>query len=149
MQPRKEKQLRKKTKKHEPKREQAYEKTDNEMGEVATEQVATCALFVWLISHQPTVLFSQNKPATSNQPAVLFSQDKPAPAISHQPNEQAIGLIIFARRKANEVEPKSANPEKLRFLTKMGKETTQNVLQSNYDSTIPKSFQKINRGGLP
>jgi hypothetical protein len=61
MQPRKEKQLKKKTKKHEPKREQAYEKTDNEMG----------------------------------------------------------------------------------------KETTQTVLQSNYDSTIPKSFQKINRGGLP
>jgi hypothetical protein len=26
------------------------------------------ALFAWLISHQPTVLFSQNKPATSNQP---------------------------------------------------------------------------------
>jgi hypothetical protein len=47
------------------------------------------ALFVWLISHQPTVLFSQNKPAISNQPTVLFSQNKPAPAISHQPNEQA------------------------------------------------------------
>jgi hypothetical protein len=26
-------------------------------------------LFVWLISNQPTVLFSQNKPATNNQPA--------------------------------------------------------------------------------
>jgi hypothetical protein len=48
------------------------------------------ALFVWLISHQPAVLFSQNKSAISNQPAVLFSQHKPAPAISHQPNEQAI-----------------------------------------------------------
>jgi hypothetical protein len=47
-------------------------------------------LFVWLISHQPTVLFSQNKPAISNQPTVLFSQNKPAPAISHQPNEQAV-----------------------------------------------------------
>jgi hypothetical protein len=46
-------------------------------------------LFAWLISHQPAVLFSHNKPATSNQPAVLFSQNKPAPAISHQPNEQA------------------------------------------------------------
>jgi hypothetical protein len=45
-------------------------------------------LFVWLISHQPAVLFSQNKPATSNQSTVLFSQNKPAPAISHQPNEQ-------------------------------------------------------------
>jgi hypothetical protein len=36
-------------------------------------------------SHQPTVLFSQNKPATSNQPAVLFSHNKSAPVISHQP----------------------------------------------------------------
>jgi hypothetical protein len=47
------------------------------------------SLFAWLISHQPTILFSQNKPATSNQTAVLFSQNKPAPAISHQPNKQA------------------------------------------------------------
>jgi hypothetical protein len=50
----------------------------------------TIALFVWLISHQPAVLFSQNKSATNNQPAVLFSQNKSAPAISHQPNEQAV-----------------------------------------------------------
>jgi hypothetical protein len=49
------------------------------------------ALFVWLISHQSTVLFSQNKPATGNQPTVLFSQNKPASAINHQPNEQAGG----------------------------------------------------------
>jgi hypothetical protein len=48
-------------------------------------------LFAWLISHQPAVLFSHNKSATSNQPAVLFSQNKPAPAISHQPTEQAVG----------------------------------------------------------
>jgi hypothetical protein len=48
------------------------------------------SLFAWLISHQPTILFSQNKPATRNQAAVLFSQNKPAPAISHQPNEQAV-----------------------------------------------------------
>jgi hypothetical protein len=47
-------------------------------------------LFAWLISHQPAVLFSHNKPATSNQPAVLFSQNKPAPAIRHQPTEQAV-----------------------------------------------------------
>jgi hypothetical protein len=46
-------------------------------------------LFAWLISHQPAVLFSHNKPATSNQPAVLFSQNKPAPDISPQPTEQA------------------------------------------------------------
>jgi hypothetical protein len=47
-------------------------------------------LFVWLISHRPTVLFSQNKSAISNQPTVLFSQNKPAPAISHQPTEHAV-----------------------------------------------------------
>jgi hypothetical protein len=47
------------------------------------------SLFVWLISHQPSVLFSQNKSAISNQPTVLFSQNKTTPAISHQPNEQA------------------------------------------------------------
>jgi hypothetical protein len=47
------------------------------------------ALFAWLISHQPAVLFSHNKSATSNQPVVLFSQNKSAPAISHQPTEQA------------------------------------------------------------
>jgi hypothetical protein len=50
------------------------------------------ALFVWLISHQPAVLFFQNKPATSNQPTILFSQNKSAPAISHQTNEQAASL---------------------------------------------------------
>jgi hypothetical protein len=43
----------------------------------------------WLISHQPVVLFSQNKSATNNQTTVLFSQNKLARAISHQPNEQA------------------------------------------------------------
>jgi hypothetical protein len=52
--------------------------------------LGTYALFVWLISHQPAVIFSQIKPATSNQPAVLFSQNKSASAISHQPNEQAV-----------------------------------------------------------
>jgi hypothetical protein len=53
------------------------------------------ALFVWLISHQPAVLFSQNKPATNSQPAVLFTQNKSAPAISHQPNEHADNLDLF------------------------------------------------------
>jgi hypothetical protein len=46
-------------------------------------------MFVWFISHQPAVLFSQNKSATSNQPTVFFSQNKSAPAISHQPNESS------------------------------------------------------------
>jgi hypothetical protein len=49
------------------------------------------ALLAWLISHQPAVLFSHNKPATSNQPAVLFSQNKSAPVMSRQPTEQAAG----------------------------------------------------------
>jgi hypothetical protein len=54
-----------------------------------TVKLDVTSLFVRLISHQPAVLFSRDKPATSNQPAVLFSQNKSAPAISHQPNEQA------------------------------------------------------------
>jgi hypothetical protein len=57
------------------------------------------SLFAWLISHQPAVLFSHNKPATSNQPAVLFSQNKPAPAISHQPTEQADYLLIHSHNR--------------------------------------------------
>jgi hypothetical protein len=57
------------------------------------------ALFAWLISHQPAVLFSQNKSATSNQPTVLFSQNKPAPAISHQPNEQAVYILVVLCKK--------------------------------------------------
>jgi hypothetical protein len=57
---------------------------------------ANVALFAWLISHQPAVLLSHNKPATSNQPAVLFSQNKPAPAISHQPTEQAVTIEDLA-----------------------------------------------------
>jgi hypothetical protein len=64
------------------------------------------SLFAWLISHQPTVFFSRNKPATSNQPAVLFSQKRPAPAISHQPTEQAgwinpglVGPVRFWRAR--------------------------------------------------
>jgi hypothetical protein len=32
---------------------------------------------------------------TSNQPTVLFSQNKPAPAISHQPNEQTVARVTF------------------------------------------------------
>jgi hypothetical protein len=56
----------------------------------------TGGLFAWLISHQPAVLFSQNKPATSNQPKVLFSRNKSAPAISHRPNEHAVGAVCGA-----------------------------------------------------
>jgi hypothetical protein len=67
-----------------------YERQDLSYLEEFFEDEEINVLFAWLISHQPAVLFSQNKPATSNQPAVLFSQNKPTPAISHQPNEQAV-----------------------------------------------------------
>jgi hypothetical protein len=62
---------------------------------------ATCSLFVRLISHQPAVLFSQNKPTTSNQLAVLFSQNKSAPATSHHPNEQADDGCNYANGTIN------------------------------------------------
>jgi hypothetical protein len=68
---------------------EALDLSSNELSGSIPLQLAS--LFVRLISHQPTVHFSQNEPATSNQPAVLFSQNKSAPAISHQPNEQAGG----------------------------------------------------------
>jgi hypothetical protein len=55
---------------------------------------SVCSLFARLISHQPAVLFIQNKPATSNQSAILFSQNKPAAAISHQPTEQAGDCVV-------------------------------------------------------
>jgi hypothetical protein len=70
-----------------------------------------CTLFAWLISHQPTVFFSQNKPATSNQPIVLFSQNKPAPAISHQPNEQAVEIHVFCLLKKSCVLDRTTSKE--------------------------------------
>jgi hypothetical protein len=57
---------------------------------VPVHGVRIFALLVWLMSHQPTVLFSHNKSATSNQPAVFISHNKSTPAISHQPNEQVV-----------------------------------------------------------
>jgi hypothetical protein len=60
--------------------------------------LGSCALFVWLISHQPAVLFFRNKSAINNQPTIFFSQNKSAPATSHQPNEQAGGKLIRRRR---------------------------------------------------
>jgi uncharacterized membrane protein (DUF106 family) len=44
------------------------------------------ALFAWLISHQPTVFFSQNKPATST----LLSEQT---STSHQPPANRTGFI--------------------------------------------------------
>jgi hypothetical protein len=68
------------------------------------KNLLVAALFVWLISHQPAVLFSQNKSAITNQPAVLFSQNKAAPAISHRPNEQA-AHGVWSRRRPLSVSP--------------------------------------------
>jgi hypothetical protein len=73
-------------------------KCTDDVARLVTSDWVAHALFAWLISHQPAVLFSQNKPAISNQPAVLFSQNKPAPAISHQPTEQAINPPLFCFR---------------------------------------------------
>jgi hypothetical protein len=47
-------------------------------------------MFTWPISHQPAILFSQNKPATSNQPALLLSQNKSVSATS-QTNMLLVG----------------------------------------------------------
>jgi hypothetical protein len=55
-------------------------------------------VFAWLVSHEPAILFSHNKPATSNQPAVLFSQNKSAPATSHQQTEQVGSCLLSAVR---------------------------------------------------
>jgi hypothetical protein len=68
------------------------------------------ALFVWLISHQSAVLFSQNKSDTSNQPTVLFSQKRPAPAIS-QPNSCSLrhSLNINSRTVASSSQPNSCS----------------------------------------
>jgi hypothetical protein len=45
------------------------------------------------LTYQPPAssTFLSEQTSTSNQPAVLFSQNKSAPAISHQPNEHAVG----------------------------------------------------------
>jgi hypothetical protein len=43
------------------------------------------------LAYQPPANSTLLSEQTSNQPTILFSQNKPAPAISHQPNEQAGG----------------------------------------------------------
>jgi hypothetical protein len=53
--------------------------TIHTVGRISTDIATWFANNVWLIIHQPTVLFSQNKAATSHQPAVIFSENKPAP----------------------------------------------------------------------
>jgi hypothetical protein len=68
----------------------AVPRRSDERNNLPAHPLPNLSLFVWLISHQSAVLFSQNKPATSNQPTVLFSHNKSATAISHQPNEQAV-----------------------------------------------------------
>jgi hypothetical protein len=42
-------------------------------------------MFVWIITHHPTLLFSQNKSAPTNQPIVFFPKQINT---SHQPGEQ-------------------------------------------------------------
>jgi hypothetical protein len=47
-------------------------------------------VFVWIISNQPTVLFSPKRPTTTDKLGVLFSQ--------HQPNEHEHFLSAPAER---------------------------------------------------
>jgi hypothetical protein len=44
-------------------------------------------VFVWLISHQPTLLLSQNKPTINNQPEQI--------SIRHQPQVKRTGGQTF------------------------------------------------------
>jgi hypothetical protein len=50
------------------------------------------ALFVWIISHQPAVLFSQSKTAITNQPAVFFLSEQTS--TSHQPPAERTGYMV-------------------------------------------------------
>jgi hypothetical protein len=50
-------------------------------------------LFLWLISHQPAVLFSQNKLATSNQPTTLVPSEQIS--TSHQPPAKRTDCKFF------------------------------------------------------
>jgi hypothetical protein len=64
-----------------------------------------CSLFVRLISHQLSVLFSQNKPATSNQPAVLLLSEQIS--TSHQPPASwcFFERILYCVLKQKQMEP--------------------------------------------
>jgi hypothetical protein len=58
------------------------------------------ALFVWLFSHQPALLFSQNKPAISQQYFPLTTNQHQPSATCHRPNEQAGNFYSPTRRLA-------------------------------------------------
>jgi hypothetical protein len=46
------------------------------------------------LAYQPPASSTFLSEQTSHQPALLFSQNKPAPAISHQPTEQAVSPVF-------------------------------------------------------
>jgi hypothetical protein len=54
-----------------------------------------CSLGLSVTRQQYFSFRTNQPPAISNQPAVLFSQNKPAPAISHQPTEQVVYLVLY------------------------------------------------------
>jgi hypothetical protein len=58
---------------------QQPQKMQGQRGWIVTQET-TNALFAWLISHQPAVLFSHNKPATSNQYSSLRTNQHQPPA---------------------------------------------------------------------
>jgi hypothetical protein len=45
------------------------------------------------LAYHPPAISTFLSEQISNQPTVLFSQNKPAPAASHQPNEHAVSLL--------------------------------------------------------
>jgi hypothetical protein len=50
------------------------------------------ALFAWLISHQPAVLFSQNKPVSTT----LLSEQT---STSHQPTANRTGSCLYLKKE--------------------------------------------------
>jgi hypothetical protein len=57
-------------------------------------QIACISLFAWLISHQPTIFFSQNKPATSNHQPASSTFLSEQTSTSHQPPAKRPGFIF-------------------------------------------------------
>jgi hypothetical protein len=97
----------------------------------------SAALFVWLISHQTAVLFSQNEPATNKQPIILFSQNKPASDTSHPPNEQLAGNhTSWAGVITTRIWPKHQVPRRYAGAVHVDPEFLQRRLADSCASTI-------------
>jgi hypothetical protein len=65
--------------------EQTHDSTSSAAHKITLPGIFNFTLFVWIITHHPTLLFSQNKSAPTNQPIVFFPKQINT---SHQPGEQ-------------------------------------------------------------